>query len=73
MIQIGQGEGALVAYNLEETAAMLKIHEKTVRDYIKRGDLLARKVGKRYYITQLALEKYITPQELQTETRINGG
>ena len=74
MIQIGQGEGALVAYNLEETAAMLKIHEKTVRDYIKRGDLLARKVGKRYYITQKALETYLTPQELQIEEpQTNGG
>jgi len=73
MIQIGQGEGALVAYTLQETAEMLQINEKTVRDYIKRGDLLARKVGKRYYITQKALETYITPQELQTETRTNGG
>jgi len=75
MIQIGPN---LVAYTVQETAQMLQINEKAVRDYIKRGDIHAKKVGKRYYITQQALEKYITPPELMAEkdaapARGNGG
>ena len=75
MIRIGEGKEALVAYTVQETAEILKINEKAVRDYIKRGDLLARKVGKRYYITQQALEQYITPPELREEvlSRNDGG
>ena len=76
MITIGEGKSALVAYTVQDTADMLQINEKAVRDYIKRGDILARKIGKRYYITQMALEHYITPQELMEEAnerRNNGG
>lgn len=38
-------------YTVEEISQMLNIHPKTVRKYIREGDLRATKVGKQWRIT----------------------
>ena len=43
-------------YNLDEVAKILKIHKATVRAYIKKGRLKAKKVGGRWMVTDEALK-----------------
>ena len=43
-------------YNLDEVANILKINKATVRAYIKKGKLKARKVGGRWMITSEAVK-----------------
>jgi excisionase family DNA binding protein len=42
----------------EQVASRLGLHVKTVRRYIRDGELEAVKVGKRYRVTAKALEKF---------------
>ena len=39
-------------YNLKDLSKKLKISVRTLREYIKRGDLKAKMVGKAYYVTE---------------------
>ena len=39
-------------YNLKDLSKKLKISVRTLREYVKRGDLKARKIGKAYYVTE---------------------
>lgn len=46
-------------YTVEEVAEILSVHWQTVHALIKRGELKAIKVGKRYRISDEDLKKYI--------------
>lgn len=48
-----------IAYTPEEVASILKISKFTVYEMIKRGDLSAYRIGRKYRITQEDLERYI--------------
>jgi len=39
-------------YDLVDLQSNLGISVRTLREYIKRGDLKARKVGRAYYVTE---------------------
>jgi DNA-binding transcriptional MerR regulator len=39
-------------YNLKDLSKKLNLSIRTLRKYIKRGDLKARKIGKAYYVTE---------------------
>jgi excisionase family DNA binding protein len=45
--------------HLEEAAQILRAHKETVRLKAKRGEIPARKVGKRWIFSQLALNRYL--------------
>ena len=50
------------AYTVQEVAEILHKTPTTVREYIKRGDLKAKRVGRPWYITEKALEEFISPE-----------
>ena len=48
----------------KQDADMLGLHEETIRQYIKRGELLAIRLGKEYRIRESEVERFL--QERQT-------
>ena len=48
----------------KQVADMLGLHEETIRQYIKRGELLAIRLGKEYRIRESEVERFL--QERQT-------
>jgi hypothetical protein len=49
-------------YDLKALSKKLNIGIRTLREYIKRGDLKARKIGKAYYITEPNLLAFLGPK-----------
>ncbi len=39
-------------YDLKDLSVKLKIGIRTLREYIRRGELKAKKIGKAYYVTE---------------------
>ena len=39
-------------YNLKDLSKKLKISVRTLREYVKSGELKAKKIGKAYYVTE---------------------
>jgi|TARA_B100001971_G_C18100220_1_gene488401 excisionase family DNA binding protein len=50
-------------FTVEEVAEMMNLHVLTVRSYIKDGKLKAKKVGKRYWITEADLKSLFVNAE----------
>jgi predicted site-specific integrase-resolvase len=48
-------------YNLKDLSKKLKISVRTLREYIKRGELKAKMVGKAYYVTEFNLMVFLDP------------
>jgi excisionase family DNA binding protein len=46
-------------YNLKDLSKKLNIGIPTLRKYIKRGDLKARKIGRAYYVTEPNLMAFL--------------
>ena len=46
-------------YDLKDLSVKLKISVRTIREYVKRGELKARKVGKAYYVTEPNLMAFL--------------
>jgi excisionase family DNA binding protein len=46
-------------YTLEDLEKKLKIGVRTLREYIKRGELEASKIGRAYYVTEPKLMAFI--------------
>ena len=59
-------------YNLEELSGRLKISIKTLRGYIKKGELKAKKVGKAYYVTEPNLLAFFEPNHKNNSKELNG-
>ena len=52
--------GGLKAYDADELARILKVHPRTVRNYLKNGAIPgAKKIGNRWYITEQAIKAYL--------------
>lgn len=49
---------------VEEVSEILKVHWQTVHSLIKKGELKAIKVGKRYRISEADLKSYIKSKEV---------
>jgi excisionase family DNA binding protein len=45
-------------YSVERVAALLNLHVKTVRSYVRTGRLKAKRIGKQYRITRSDLEEF---------------
>ena len=49
-------------YDLKALSKKLNIGIRTLREYIKRGDLKAKKIGKAYYVTELNLLAFLNSE-----------
>ena len=49
-------------YNLKDLSKKLKISIRTLREYIKSGELKAKKVGRAYYITEPKLMAFLSSE-----------
>ena len=49
-------------YTIEETAQMLQVSTDTVRRYYGKGKIVGVKIGRRYYISETALRKFLKLQ-----------
>ena len=58
---------------VEDVAALLKIREKTVREWISRGELEAYKIGKEWRIRRDHLEQAIESRRVTTRPGASGG
>lgn len=56
-------------YTIDEVAEILEIHHKTVRKFIKEGNLKATKVGKQWRISQIDLENFTGEKYSVTESQ----
>ncbi|MCR5304864.1 MAG: helix-turn-helix domain-containing protein [Lachnospiraceae bacterium] len=59
MLELGQEK----AYNVQETAEILKISAVTVRAYIKTGRLKAQTIGRPLYVTEKELKRFLRGEE----------
>lgn len=50
-------------YDVQETAEVLRITPQTVRQFIRHGDLKAKKIGRPYYIEESTIKEYIERKE----------
>ncbi len=50
--------GDLKIYTIKELSHTLQVSPRTLYEYIKQGKIDAKRLGKKYHITQEALEKY---------------
>ncbi|MDO4226800.1 helix-turn-helix domain-containing protein [Neisseria sp.] len=50
-------------YDVEEAAEYCKCHPETIREHIREGRLNASKPGRKYCITQSALDAFLSEQE----------
>lgn len=57
----------LEVYTVNDVAQSLGMNIETIREYIKRGELKASKVGRKYIITIDNYEDFIKSNELQRE------
>jgi len=48
-------------YNLKDLSKKLKISIRTLREYVKSGELKAKKIGKAYYVTEVSLMAFLAP------------
>jgi excisionase family DNA binding protein len=58
---------------VEDVAARLKVREKTVRDWIGRGDLEAYKIGKEWRIRRDHLDRHIEERRVSAQPAATGG
>ena len=56
------------AYDANEVAEMLCLKYRTVTRYIQAGKIRARKIGKKYFVTEQDVKAFILAQETNVET-----
>ena len=49
-------------YDLKLLSDKLNLSIRTLREYIKRGDLKAKRIGKAYYVTEHSLMNFLDPR-----------
>ena len=49
-------------YDLRDLEAKLKMNLVTLRKYIRRGELKAKKIGRAYYVTEPNLMAFLDPE-----------
>lgn len=50
--------GELILYDLQELSGRLGLTVFSLREYVKKGKIRARKLGNKYFVTQEALNEY---------------
>lgn len=56
-------------YTLEQAAAWLGFHRKTVRQWINSGELVASRPGKKYVIRQSDLDDFLRRKQIKPKTK----
>lgn len=56
-------------YSLEEAAAWLGLHRKTVRQWINSGELVASRPGKKYRIRQSDLDDFLRRKQIKPKNK----
>lgn len=52
--------GNMKAYDADELAKILKVHPRTVKNYLKDGTIPgAKKIGGKWYITERKIQAYL--------------
>lgn len=59
--------GDLKLYDVEELAEMLHIQERTIRKILRDGTLKARKMARKWYVSEESLKEYFSQAEQQKE------
>lgn len=54
-------------YTVEEVANSLDMNSRTIREYIKNGELTASKIGRKYIITQQSYETFLSNNEVNNK------
>ena len=57
----------ITAYTVPEAAEVLNVVPATVYRLIKRGELKAKKVANKYYVTDRTLEEFIAGEKPETQ------
>lgn len=55
-------------YTVQEVSDLLKVHHKTVKNYIESGKLKASWFGNRWRIKKEAIKQFIDDRETTTES-----
>ena len=55
----------MTVYTLPDLAEVLDLSIRTLREYIKRGELRASLVGRHYLVTWQDLKKFLQERQLQ--------
>ena len=56
------------AFDANEVAEMLDLKYRTVTRYIQAGKIRARKIGKKYFVTEKEVKAFILAQETNVES-----
>lgn len=66
--------GRILLLTVRQVSEAIKVSEKTVRRLIKRGDLVAYKIGDRgqLRVEEQELERYLESQRVQAKTTNSG-
>lgn len=56
-------------YSLEELGEKLIVNVRSLREFIKRGDLVASKIGNRYMVTETSVQEFIKSRIVQPTKR----
>ena len=59
--------GDLKLYDVEELSEMLRIQERTVRKLLREGTLKARKLARKWYVTEDTLTDYFKQTEQESK------
>lgn len=51
--------GDIRFYDVDELVEVLEINKQTIFRYIKNGELIASKIGQKYWITENMLRKFL--------------
>ena len=58
-------------YTIERVAELLNLHVKTVRGYVRRGRLKAKRIGKQYRIARRDLEEFAGTSALDEPPQVS--
>lgn len=61
------GERVEKLYSAEEVAEYLKVTLRTVRDWIKKGEIRASKVGKAYLVKESDIQRFVNDRMLKPD------
>jgi excisionase family DNA binding protein len=60
-------------YTLEDLEKILKVGRRTIRGYVKSGELRASRVGKRYLVTERQLTRFFADHRTEMVGLHQGG
>lgn len=58
---------------VEEVAALLRVHVRTLRDWIQRGEIPAYRIGKEWRIRRVDLDRTMESRRVSSEAVQSGG